>query len=72
MSTRDAAAPDIRHSTVQERRSYIRERYPCIADCDQCGICAVFHGRDAETAYAAYIRGERSFAEVSADYRPSV
>ena len=63
------AAPDIMNSTPEERRIYIKNKFPCIADCDMCGICTVFHGKDAEVAYEAYIRGERSFEEVSADYR---
>ena len=63
------AAPDIMNSTAEERRIYIKNKFPCIADCDMCGICTVFHGKDAEVAYEAYIRGERAFEEVSADYR---
>ena len=63
------AAPDIMNSTAEERRIYIKNKFPSIADCDMCGICTVFHGKDAEVAYEAYIRGERSFEEVSADYR---
>ncbi|WP_295092708.1 hypothetical protein [Ruminococcus sp.] len=63
------AAPDIMNSTAEERLIYIKNKFPCIADCDMCGICTVFHGKDAEVAYEAYIRGERSFEEVSADYR---
>ena len=63
------AAPDIMNSTAEERRIYIKNKFPCIADCDMCGICTVFHGKDAEVAYEAYIRGERSFEEVSVDYR---
>ena len=62
-------APDISNSTAEERRNYIKNRFPCIADCDMCGICTVFRGKDAEVAYEAYIRGERSFEEVTADYR---
>ena len=50
------AAPDIMNSTVEERRIYIKNKFPCIADCDMCGICTVFHGKDAEVAYEAYIR----------------
>ena len=61
--------PDSMNSTAEERRIYIKNKFPCIADCDMCGICTVFHGKDAEVAYEAYIRGERSFEEVSADYR---
>ena len=62
-------APDIISSTEEERRSFINERFPCIADCDMCGLCAVFHGKDAETAYDDYIKGKRSFMDVSEDYK---
>ena len=61
--------PDIRNSSEEERRKYIKDRYPCIADCDMCGLCTVFRGKDAETVYADYIQGVRSFAEVSDDYK---
>ena len=63
------SAPEIKTSTADERRAYIKGRFPCIADCDMCGLCKVFRGKDAETAYADYINGDRSFAEVSADYK---
>ena len=63
------SAPEINNSTSEERRAYIKERFPCIADCDMCGLCKVFHGKDAETAYADYINGSRDFMEVSADYK---
>ena len=62
-------APQITKSTEEERRAYVRERFPCLADCDMCGLCTVFHGKDAEEAYDDYIKGERSFMDVSADYR---
>lgn len=62
-------APEIEDSTVEERRSFIKKRFPCIADCDMCGLCKVFRGKDAETAYDDYIRGERSFMDVSEDYK---
>ena len=64
-----ADAPDIRYSLEEERRKYIKDRYPCIADCDMCALCTVFRGKDAETAYADYIQGVRSFAEVSYAYK---
>ena len=63
------SAPEIAESTEEERRVYIKERFPCIADCDMCGLCKVFRGKDAQTAYADYIQGKRSFMDVSADYR---
>lgn len=62
-------APELAASTAGERRAYIKERFPCIADCDMCGLCKVFHGKDAETAYKDYIDGSRTFLEVSQDYK---
>ena len=61
--------PEVTDSTVDDRREYIKKRFPCIADCDMCGLCKVFRGKDAEHAYEDYIQGKRSFMEVSADYR---
>ena len=62
-------APDISSSTIEERREYIKNRYPCISDCDMCGLCKVFHGKDPENAYDDYIKGMRSFNDVSSDYK---
>ena len=62
-------APDINTSTIEERRKYIIERFPCIADCDMCGLCKVFRGKDPEYAYNDYIMGIRSFMDVSEDYK---
>ena len=64
-----ANAPEIKNSTIEERREFIKKKYPCIADCDMCGLCKVFRGRDAEHAFEDYIAGERSFMDVSADYK---
>lgn len=61
--------PEIAESTVEERRDFINKRFPCIADCDMCGLCKVFRGKDAETAYEDYIMGKRSFMEVSEDFK---
>ena len=63
------SAPDIHTSTELERREYINSRFPCIADCDMCGLCKVFHGKDPELAYDDYIKGIRSFSEVSKDFK---
>lgn len=62
-------ALEIKDSTEKERRQYIKETFPCIADCDMCGLCTVFKGKDPELAYADYIKGIRSYLEVSGDYR---
>ena len=61
--------PDISDSTKEERAEYIRKKFVCISDCDMCGLCAVFHGKNPEIAYADYIAGKRDYKEVSADYR---
>ena len=57
-------APEIAGSTAEERRAFIKTKYPCIADCDMCGLCKVFRGKDAEHAYADYISGKRTYADV--------
>lgn len=61
--------PEITGSTREERRLFVKNRYPCIADCDMCGICKVFRGMDPEEAYRDYINGIRSFMDVSGDYK---
>lgn len=50
--------PEIIQSTIDERREYIKKRYPCISDCDMCRLCTVFRGKDPELAYRDYIEGE--------------
>ena len=60
---------EVASSTEEERREYIKETFPCIADCNMCGLCAVFKGKDPELAYADYISGKREYMEVSEDYR---
>ena len=62
-------APLIELSSEEERREFIKNKYPCIADCDMCGLCTVFHGKDPENAYHDYIKGIRTFSEVSDDYK---
>ena len=62
-------APGIDDSTAEERREFIKKNYPCIADCDMCGLCRVFRGKDPENAYADYIDGKRSFLDLSGDYK---
>ena len=62
-------APDINISSIEERKLFIKERFPCISDCDMCGLCVVFRGKDAVQAYDDYIMGRRSFKDVSEDYK---
>ncbi len=62
-------APSIASSTREERLAYVRERYRCISDCDQCGLCKIFHGQDAEHALEAYIEGVEELRNVMMSYR---
>lgn len=62
-------APDLKSSTIEERRQYIKNIFKCIADCDMCGLCTVFRGKDPELAYEDYIKGKRDFMVVSQDYK---
>lgn len=62
-------APSISSSTREERLSYVRERYRCIADCDQCGLCKLFHGKDPEHALQTYIDGREELAQAMMAYR---
>lgn len=61
--------PEIRESTREEREMCIRQMFQCKGDCDACGICKVFHGKEPEIAYRDYIDGKRSFLEISMEYR---
>lgn len=62
-------APDIASSTREERERFVKNTFRCIADCDSCGICQVFRGKQPEIAYEDYIEGRRDFWDVSGDYR---
>lgn len=62
-------APSIQSSTREERAAYVRKRYPCIADCDACGLCKLFHGEDAEHALADYVDGKEELPAVMMRYR---
>ncbi len=64
-------APDIAHSTRQERQAYIDEAFACLADCDLCGKCKMLHGRDADEVYADYIAGKRDFLDITMQLRHS-
>ena len=62
-------APDIATSTREEREAYVNERYKCIANCDLCGLCKLFHGKTAEYALAPYVDGEIELRELLMSYR---
>lgn len=43
---KNMGAPDIEVSSENERREYIKNKFKCIADCDMCGLCTVFKGKE--------------------------
>ena len=56
-------------STKEERRAFVMEAWKCLHDCESCGKCRVLKGKDAETLYADYIEGERTYMDVTLDIR---
>lgn len=66
---RNMLPPKIEESTLEERRQWIRKRFPCISSCDLCGLCAMYQNRDVEHVYEDYIKGVRTFEEISREYK---
>ncbi len=62
-------APKIDDSTKDERRAYVLEAWKCLHDCESCGKCRILKGQDAETLYADYIEGKRSYTDISLEIR---
>lgn len=61
--------PPIGTSTRQQRQAYIEEKFHCIQNCDMCGLCQIYHGKDPALVYKDYIEGKRDFFEISKAYR---
>lgn len=62
-------APSIETSTREERLEYVRNAWQCMHNCELCGKCHILRGRDAETLYADYIDGKRSYLDVTLEIR---
>lgn len=62
-------APEIASSTREERAAYVDSKYHCISDCDMCGLCKVFHGKDPMLAFKDYIDGVEEMQAVAERYR---
>lgn len=62
-------APEIENSTVEQRREFIKKTYWCRSDCDNCGICQVFGGKDPLVVFADYIEGKEAYLDISKRYR---
>ena len=62
-------APRIDNSTREERQAYVIDAWRCLHDCESCGKCRILRGRDAETLYADYIDGKRSYMDITLEIR---
>lgn len=62
-------APDIKHSSKEERQTYVLEAWKCLHDCQACGKCSILKGRDPEVLYADYIEGKRTYIEITMEIR---
>ena len=62
-------APAIDQSTREERVAYVLDAWKCLHDCEMCGKCRILKGKDAETLYADYIEGKRSYMDVTLEVR---
>ena len=61
--------PPIEQSTWEARRAYVIDAWKCLHDCESCGKCRILKGKDAETLYADYIEGKRSYMDVTLELR---
>ena len=61
--------PKIDNSTQEERRAYVLNAWKCLHDCEECGKCRILKGWDAETLYADYIEGKRSYMDITLEIR---
>jgi len=59
----------INDTTKAQREEYVKNTYHCIADCDNCGLCKIFHGKQPEIVFAEYIDGKREFADIAKEYK---
>lgn len=64
-----ATPPAIESTTREQRRAFVRESWKCMHNCELCGKCHILKGRNAETLYADYIEGRRSYLDVTLEIR---
>ena len=62
-------APLIQDTTREERLKYVQTEWECMHNCELCGKCHILRGRDAETLYADYIAGRRSYMDITREIR---
>ena len=62
----------IKNTSKEQREEYIKNTYHCISDCDNCGLCKIFHGKQPEIIFADYIEGLREFIDIANEYKKIV
>ena len=62
-------APDIASSTREERLSFVQDQWKCLHNCELCGKCHILKGRSEEHLYADYIKGKRSYMDITLEIR---
>ena len=63
--------PKINESNKDERRAYVIEAWKCMHDYEACGKCRILKGKDAETLYADYIEGTKTYMDITLEIRNS-
>lgn len=61
--------PDLHASTREEREDYINKTFYCRHNCEMCGICAIYKGKDPLVVYKDYIEGRTDFYEIARQYQ---
>ena len=61
--------PQIENSTREERQAYVLDAWKCLHNCEICGKCHILKCRDPETLYADYIKGKRSYMDITLEIR---
>lgn len=61
--------PEITTSTKEEREQYIKMHFACKSNCEICGICQMYRGKDPLIVYKDYIDGKTDYFEIAKRYR---
>ncbi len=64
--------PNIQDSSKDERINFVRKQWQCLNHCPSCGKCYFLKGRDAEDLYAEYIKGNKSYIDVTKELRQAL
>lgn len=57
-------APFVRNSTREQREEYIKKKYTCKSDCENCGMCKVLKGKTPEIVFKEYMEGKKDLGDI--------